>query len=56
MQISAATHSGFPLADTEIVIFFGETPRDLVNQVKPFLDGDTKIVAVPRDHGKGKSS
>lgn len=47
MRICAETHAGFPLPNVEIVVIFGETPRDLVDTLKPFMDDDTKIVAVP---------
>ena len=56
MSISAESHPGFPIENVQIVIMFGETPRDLVDQVKPFINEQTKVVAVPRDHDKGKSS
>jgi len=55
IQINAVTHPGFPLANVEIMIFFGETPRDLLNQVKPMITDETKVVSVP-DEAKGKPS
>ena len=53
MRICQETHPGFPLANVEIVIFFGETPRDLVETIKPFMDENTKVVHV-QPPGQGK--
>jgi hypothetical protein len=44
MRITAETHQGFPLEDTDIVIIYGETADALANTLKPFFDGNTKIV------------
>jgi len=44
MRITAETHQGFPLEDTDIVIIYGENANTLADTLKPFFNSDTKIV------------
>jgi hypothetical protein len=50
IYIGADTHAGFP-ADLVFTIFFGETERVLVDQIKGLIGPDTKIIAEPKDTG-----
>lgn len=48
IKVEAMTHPGFP-EDLNIAIFFGETERSLVEQLRPLMSDETKLVAMPRD-------
>lgn len=54
MRITAGTHQGFPLEDTDIVIIYGENADAIANTLKPFFDSDTKIVDHRRPYTKRK--
>jgi hypothetical protein len=51
IRVTGETHAGFP-ADLMILIYFGETERTLVDQIKPLIGDATRVVAVPREPGR----
>ena len=50
IKVSAEKHAGFP-PNLVVVIFYGDTERAIVEQLKPMIGDATKIIAVPRDAG-----
>lgn len=54
IRVSAESHPSFP-PDLTIAIVFGETLRDVIDQLTPFTDGNTKVVTVPREGGRTPS-
>lgn len=46
IRVSKESHPGYPL-DATIVILYADTLREIAEQLKPFMDSDTKIVTVP---------
>ena len=52
--VRAESHAGFP-SELVVSIFFGETERQLTDQIQPFVSEATKVVTVPRGDTKTPS-
>jgi len=50
IRVTAESHPGFP-ADLVIAITFGETEKDITQQLEGLISPDTKVVGVPREKG-----
>jgi hypothetical protein len=56
IYVTAEHHPGFP-TDLQIAICFGETEREITEELRPLIGEETKVVAVPKpaDRPKGVS-